>query len=75
MNKMTKIFNLMDIDTQMILETAGTKWNYLPFNPGLAGGRYYCSRFILFGSKKSGNGLSSGEHFGWKTFIRQNGYM
>jgi UDP-N-acetyl-D-galactosamine dehydrogenase len=37
-NELAKIFNLMDIDTHAILEAAGTKWNFLPFKPGLVGG-------------------------------------
>lgn len=37
-NELSKIFNLMDIDTQAVLEAAGTKWNFLPFRPGLVGG-------------------------------------
>jgi len=37
-NELSKIFNLLDIDTQAVLEAAGTKWNFLPFKPGLVGG-------------------------------------
>ena len=37
-NELAKIFNLMGIDTQAVLEAAGTKWNFLPFKPGLVGG-------------------------------------
>ncbi len=37
-NELAKIFNLMDIDTHAVLEAAGTKWNFLPFRPGLVGG-------------------------------------
>jgi UDP-N-acetyl-D-galactosamine dehydrogenase len=37
-NELAKIFNLMQIDTQAVLEAAGTKWNFLPFKPGLVGG-------------------------------------
>jgi UDP-N-acetyl-D-glucosamine/UDP-N-acetyl-D-galactosamine dehydrogenase len=37
-NELAKIFNLMDINTNDILEAAGTKWNFLPFKPGLVGG-------------------------------------
>ena len=37
-NELAKIFNLMDIDTQDVLAAAGTKWNFLPFKPGLVGG-------------------------------------
>ncbi|AJK69380.1 nucleotide sugar dehydrogenase [Corynebacterium marinum] len=38
MNELAVIFNKMDIDTQDVLEAAGTKWNFLPFRPGLVGG-------------------------------------
>jgi UDP-N-acetyl-D-galactosamine dehydrogenase len=37
-NELAKIFNLMGIDTQDVLKAAGTKWNFLPFKPGLVGG-------------------------------------
>lgn len=37
-NELAKIFNLMGIDTHEVLEAAGTKWNFLPFKPGLVGG-------------------------------------
>lgn len=37
-NELAMIFNRMDIDTQSVLEAAGTKWNFLPFRPGLVGG-------------------------------------
>lgn len=38
MNELSKIFNLMDINTYDVLEAAGTKWNFLNFFPGLVGG-------------------------------------
>lgn len=37
-NELSKLFGLMDIDTLDVLEAAGTKWNFLPFRPGLVGG-------------------------------------
>ena len=37
-NELAKIFNLMDLDTHEVLKAAGTKWNFLPFKPGLVGG-------------------------------------
>ena len=49
-NELSKIFNLMNINTQDVLEAAGTKWNFLPFKPGLVGGHcigvdpYYLSQ-------------------------------
>ncbi len=38
MNELSVLFNKMDIDTREVLEAAGTKWNFLPFEPGLVGG-------------------------------------
>jgi len=37
-NELAKIFNRLEIDTNAVLEAAGTKWNFLPFKPGLVGG-------------------------------------
>lgn len=37
-NELAKIFHLIGIDTGEVLEAAGTKWNFLPFRPGLVGG-------------------------------------
>ena len=38
MNELAKIFDIIGIDTHEVLEAAGTKWNFLPFKPGLVGG-------------------------------------
>lgn len=40
MNELSQIFHELNIDTQEVLEAAGTKWNFLKFEPGLVGG--YC---------------------------------
>lgn len=37
-NELAKIFNILGIDTHDVLAAAGTKWNFLPFKPGLVGG-------------------------------------
>jgi UDP-N-acetyl-D-galactosamine dehydrogenase len=37
-NELAMIFNKLNIDTNAVLEAAGTKWNFLPFKPGLVGG-------------------------------------
>ncbi|OOY04247.1 Vi polysaccharide biosynthesis UDP-N-acetylglucosamine C-6 dehydrogenase TviB [Thioclava sp. F28-4] len=37
-NELAKIFNRLEIDTDAVLRAAGTKWNFLPFRPGLVGG-------------------------------------
>jgi UDP-N-acetyl-D-galactosamine dehydrogenase len=38
MNELAIIFNMLGLDTTEVLEAAGTKWNFLPFRPGLVGG-------------------------------------
>ncbi|WP_279306428.1 nucleotide sugar dehydrogenase [Macrococcus armenti] len=38
MNEISKVFNMMDIDTNEVLEAASTKWNFMKFKPGLVGG-------------------------------------
>ena len=38
MNELSIIFNKLDIDTEEVIKTAKTKWNFLPFSPGLVGG-------------------------------------
>src|SRR5207237_10340952 len=38
MNELAVIFNMIGLDTIEVLEAAGTKWNFLPFRPGLVGG-------------------------------------
>ena len=38
MNELAVIFNMMGLDTLEVLQAAGTKWNFLPFRPGLVGG-------------------------------------
>ena len=37
-NELSKIFNLLDLDTNEVLDAAATKWNFLKFKPGLVGG-------------------------------------
>ena len=37
-NELSIIFNKMDIDTEAVLKAAGSKWNFIPFRPGLVGG-------------------------------------
>ena len=38
MNELSKIFDKLDIDTQAVITAASTKWNFIPFQPGLVGG-------------------------------------
>ncbi len=70
-NELSILFNKMDLDTQEVLDAAGTKWNFLPFKPGLVGGHcigvdpYYLtykakklgynSKIILSGRKLNDN--------------------
>jgi len=42
MNELAKIFSRLGIDTLEVLEAAGTKWNFMPFRPGLVGGHCIC---------------------------------
>jgi UDP-N-acetyl-D-galactosamine dehydrogenase len=56
-NELAKIFKLMNIDTNQVLEAAATKWNFLPFKPGLVGG--HCIESILIICRKRKNWLSS----------------
>ena len=55
-NELSKIFNLMNIDTNAVLKTANTKWNFLDFKPGLVGG--HCigvdPYYLTYKSKKLG---------------------
>ena len=37
-NELAMIFNRLDIDTEAVLKAAGSKWNFLPFRPGIVGG-------------------------------------
>lgn len=56
MNEISKILNVLDIDVAEVLKAAGTKWNFLPFHPGLVGGHcisidpyYLIQRAELYG--------------------------
>ena len=55
-NELALIFNKLDIDTESVLKAAGTKWNFLPFRPGLVGG--HCigvdPYYLAFKSEKMG---------------------
>jgi len=55
-NELAMIFERMDIDTEAVLEAAGTKWNFLPFWPGLVGG--HCigvdPYYLTFKAKRMG---------------------
>ena len=50
MNELALIFDRIGIDTNDVIEAAGTKWNFRKYRPGLVGGHCIC-RSILFGSQ------------------------
>lgn len=56
MNELTLIFKKLEIDTEAVLQAAGTKWNFLPFSPGLVGG--HCigidPYYLIYKSKLEG---------------------
>lgn len=79
-NELSKIFNKMGIDTLDVLEAAGTKWNFLPFRPGLVGGhcigvdpyylaqcakRYGYNPEIILAGRRMNDGM--GEHVALQT--------
>lgn len=66
-NELKKIFDRMNIDTNAVLQAAGTKWNFLPFKPGLVGGHCHRCRPILFGSKSAGIWLSPRNNTCWSS--------
>ena len=72
-NDLCKLFNKMNIDTEAVLKAAGTKWNFLPFRPGLVGGHcigvdpYYLmhkAQEIGYKSKMIGAGRSINDSMG-----------
>lgn len=73
-NELSKIFTLMGIDTMDVLEAASTKWNFLPFKPGLVGGhcigvdpyylaqcaqRYGYNPEIILSGRRMNNGMGA----------------
>lgn len=83
MNELSMIFNKMNIDTNEVLEAAGTKWNFLPFTPGLVGGHcigvdpYYflykaevlgCKSKIIAAGRQVNDGLA---HYIVENFTKQ----
>jgi UDP-N-acetyl-D-galactosamine dehydrogenase len=55
-NELSLIFNKMGIDTEDVLQAAGTKWNFLPFRPGLVGGALHRRRSVLPDPQSPGRG-------------------
>ena len=54
MNELSMIFDKMGIDTLEVLEAAGTKWNFLPFRPGLVGGHCLSKNQLIFAKTDQG---------------------
>jgi UDP-N-acetyl-D-galactosamine dehydrogenase len=56
MNELALLFDKLDIDTQEVLAAAGTKWNFLPFKPGLVGGHCISvdPHYLAFKAKQVG---------------------
>ena len=48
-NELALLFNRLGIDTEEVMQAAGTKWNFLPFRPGLVGG--HCIGCLLYTSR------------------------
>jgi len=60
-NELARIFNIMGLDTNQVLEAAGTKWNFLPFKPGLVGG--HCIGATLRLSPRNHSGRKAHERW------------
>lgn len=58
MNEVAMIFNALDIDTQDVLDAAGTKWNFLRFTPGLVGGHCISVDPYYFIDKATSRGIA-----------------
>ncbi len=65
MNELAKIFGFMNINTQEVLEAKGTKWNFLPFKPGLVGGHCIGVDPYYFRAESRRIGIPSWDYFGW----------
>jgi UDP-N-acetyl-D-galactosamine dehydrogenase len=63
-NELSKIFNRLGIDTHEVLEAAGTKWNFLPFKPGLVGGHCIGVDPYYLAQKAQEVGISSRNYSG-----------
>ena len=61
-NEFALIFSKLGIDTEAVLKAAGTKWNFLPFRPGLVGGHCTGVDPLVFGPQGAGGRLLSRDH-------------
>jgi len=64
-NELAIIFNKMDIDTEAVLKAAGSKWNFLPFRPGLVGGHCIGVDPYYLTHKAQAIGPPPGNYPGW----------
>ena len=74
-NELAKIFNLMDINTHDVLEAAGTKWNFLPFKPGLVGGHCIGVDPYYIAQKAQEHGYHPEIILAGRTIKRRNGRL
>ena len=74
-NELAIIFNRMGIDTEDVLLAAGTKWNFLPFRPGLVGGHCIGRRSILSDIQGRGDRLSPRDYSRRAATKRQHGRL
>ena len=68
MNELAKIFDALSINTQDVLDAASTKWNFLPFQPGLVGGHCVGVDPYYLTSKGARDRISSGNYTSWPTY-------
>ena len=54
-NELSMIFNKLNIDTNEVIDASSTKWNFLPFKPGLVGGHCIKGRSLLFNAQGNRN--------------------
>ena len=74
-NELALIFNRLGIDTEEVLEAAGSKWNFLPFRPGLVGGHCIGVDPLLPDAQGAGDRLSPGDDPRGPPHQRQHGHL
>ena len=74
-NELAKIFNLLDINTHDVLKAAGTKWNFLPFKPGLVGGHCIGVDPYYLAQKAQEKRLPPRNNTGWSQIKRRHGRL
>ena len=74
-NELALIFNRLGIDTEEVLQAAGTKWNFLPFRPGLVGGHCIGVDPYYLTHKAQADRLPPGDDPGRPPHQRQHGHL